>query len=43
MKIDRKELVEVLTMMVGGNIHKDQIETIADHTIGGLVSVKLNI
>lgn len=38
MKIDRSELLEVLKMMVGGNIHDDQIATIADHTIGELVS-----
>jgi Ca2+-binding EF-hand superfamily protein len=37
MKIDRSELLEVLKMMVGGNIHDDQIATIADHTIGELV------
>jgi Ca2+-binding EF-hand superfamily protein len=37
MKIDRTELLEVLKMMVGGNIHDDQIATIADHTIGELV------
>lgn len=37
MKIDRTELLEVLKMMVGGNINDDQIETIADHTIGELV------
>jgi Ca2+-binding EF-hand superfamily protein len=37
MKIDRNELLEVLKMMVGGNIHVDQIATIADHTIGELV------
>ncbi|CAF3016220.1 unnamed protein product [Rotaria sp. Silwood2] len=36
MKIDRNELLEVLKMMVGGNIHDDQIATIADHTIGEL-------
>ena len=36
-KIDRQKLLEVLKMMVGGNIHKDQITTIADHTIGELV------
>ncbi|CAF0755714.1 unnamed protein product [Adineta steineri] len=35
-KIDRNELVEILKMMVGGNIHEDQIATIADHTIGEL-------
>jgi len=38
MKIDRGELVDVLKLMVGGNIHDDQIATIADHTIGELVS-----
>ena len=38
MRIDRAELLEVLKMMVGGNIHDDQIATIADHTIGELVS-----
>ncbi|UJR38186.1 hypothetical protein I4U23_030860 [Adineta vaga] len=38
MKIDRTELLEVLKMMVGGNIHDDQIATIADHTIGELDS-----
>lgn len=38
MKIDRKELLEVLKMMVGGNIHEDQIAMIADHTIGELVT-----
>jgi len=36
MKIDRGELVDVLKLMVGGNIHDDQIATIADHTIGEL-------
>ncbi|CAF4544835.1 unnamed protein product [Rotaria socialis] len=36
MKIDRRELLDVLKMMVGGNIHDDQIATIADHTIGEL-------
>ncbi|CAF1556042.1 unnamed protein product [Rotaria sp. Silwood1] len=36
MKIDRNELLDVLKMMVGGNIHDDQIATIADHTIGEL-------
>lgn len=36
-KIDRGELLEVLKMMVGGNIHEDQIATIADHTIDELV------
>ncbi|CAF4383551.1 unnamed protein product, partial [Rotaria sp. Silwood2] len=36
MKIDRNELLEVLKMMVGGNIHDDQIATIADHTISEL-------
>ncbi|CAF1129143.1 unnamed protein product [Rotaria sordida] len=36
MKIDRNELLEVLKMMVGGNIHDDQIATIADHTINEL-------
>jgi hypothetical protein len=40
MKIDRSELLEVLKMMVGGNIHDDQIATIADHTIGELVIEK---
>ena len=40
MKIDRTELLEVLKMMVGGNIHDDQIATIADHTIGELVNEK---
>ena len=39
MKIDRNELLEVLKMMVGGNIHDDQIATIADHTIGELVII----
>jgi Ca2+-binding EF-hand superfamily protein len=43
MKIDRSELLDVLKMMVGGNIHDDQIATIADHTIGELVIGKLNI
>ncbi len=43
MKIDRKELLDVLKMMVGGNIHEDQITAIADHTIGELVSRKMNI
>lgn len=38
MKIDRGELLDVLKMMVGGNIHEDQIATIADHTIGELVN-----
>jgi len=38
MKIDRSELLDVLKMMVGGNIHDDQIATIADHTIGELDS-----
>ncbi|CAF0719928.1 unnamed protein product [Adineta steineri] len=38
MKIDREELLQVLKMMVGGNIHDDQIATIADHTIGELDS-----
>lgn len=37
MKIDRTELLAVLRMMVGGNIHEDQITTIADHTINELV------
>lgn len=37
MKIDRNELLEVLKMMVGANIHDDQIATIADHTISELV------
>ena len=41
MKIDRQELLGVLKMMVGGNIHEDQIATIADHTIGELVNRKL--
>ncbi|UJR08131.1 hypothetical protein I4U23_012407 [Adineta vaga] len=36
MKIDRTELLDVLKMMVGGNILDDQIATIADHTIGEL-------
>lgn len=36
-KIDRSELLDVLKMMVGGNIHDDQIATMADHTIGELV------
>jgi len=40
MKIDRNELLEVLKMMVGGNILDDQIATIADHTIGELVIKK---
>lgn len=40
MKIDRQELLGVLKMMVGGNIHDDQIATIADHTIGELVNTK---
>jgi Ca2+-binding EF-hand superfamily protein len=40
MKIDRAELLDVLKMMVGGNIHDDQIATIADHTIGELVNEK---
>jgi Ca2+-binding EF-hand superfamily protein len=40
MKIDRAELLDVLKMMVGGNIHDDQIATIADHTIGELVNTK---
>lgn len=39
MKINREELLEVLKMMVGGNIHDDQIATIADHTIRDLVIV----
>ncbi len=43
MKIDRSELLEVLKMMVGGNIHEDQIATIADHTIGELVISKKRI
>ena len=38
MKIDRSELLDVLKMMVGGNIHEDQIATIADHTISELDS-----
>lgn len=38
-KIDREELLGVLKMMVGGNIHDDQIATIADHTIGELVGL----
>jgi Ca2+-binding EF-hand superfamily protein len=38
MKIDRTELLDVLKMMVGGNIHEDQIAAIADHTIGELDS-----
>ena len=42
MKIDRSELLEVLKMMVGGNIHDDQIATIADHTIGELVSATID-
>ena len=37
MKIDRTELLAVLKMMVGDNIHDDQIAMIADHTIGELV------
>ncbi|CAF0939235.1 unnamed protein product [Didymodactylos carnosus] len=37
-KIDRNELLEILKMMVGGNIHDEQIATIADHTIGELDS-----
>ena len=37
MKIDRNELLEILKMMVGGNIHDDQLATIADHTINELV------
>lgn len=37
LKIDRAELLEVLKMMVGGNILDDQIATIADHTINELV------
>lgn len=41
MKIDRKELLEVLKMMVGGNIHEEEIATIADHTIGELVNPTL--
>lgn len=41
MKIDRQELLAVLKMMVGGNIHDDQIATIADHTIGELVNRKI--
>ena len=41
MKIDRKELLEVLKMMVGGNIHEDQIAMIADHTIGELVTITI--
>ncbi len=40
-KIDRNELVEILKMMVGGNIHEEQISTIADHTIGELVNFDL--
>ena len=40
MKIDRKELLEVLKMMVGGNIHEDEIAMITDHTIGELVNSK---
>ncbi|UJR21300.1 hypothetical protein I4U23_024390 [Adineta vaga] len=32
-KIDRNELKEILKLMVGGNIHDEQIATIADHTI----------
>jgi len=35
-KIERTELLGVLKMMVGVNIHDDQIATIADHTIGEL-------
>lgn len=42
MKIDRQELLEVLKMMVGGNINDDQLETIAEHTIGELVCWKIN-
>jgi Ca2+-binding EF-hand superfamily protein len=41
MKIDREELHAVLKMMVGGNIHEDQIATITDHTIGELVNQQL--
>ena len=41
MKIDRNELLDVLKMMVGGNIHEEQIATIADHTIGELVSQEM--
>ena len=40
MKIDRKELLEVLKMMVGGNSHEDEIAMITDHTIGELVNSK---
>jgi calcineurin B homologous protein 1 len=43
MKIDRNELLEVLKMMVGGNIHDDQIGTIADHTIGELVETTIDL
>ena len=39
LRIDRSELLEVLKMLVGGNIHDEQIATIADHTIGELVEV----
>ncbi|CAF2405582.1 unnamed protein product [Rotaria sp. Silwood2] len=35
-KIDRNELLGILKMMVGGNIHDEQIATIADHTIAEL-------
>ena len=38
-KIDRNELLEILKMMVGGNIEDVEIATIADHTIGELVSI----
>ncbi|CAM4821751.1 unnamed protein product [Rotaria magnacalcarata] len=34
--IDRNELIEILKLMVGGNINDEQISTIADHTIGEL-------
>ncbi|CAF1239471.1 unnamed protein product [Rotaria magnacalcarata] len=37
-KIDRHELLGILKMMVGGNIHDEQIATIADHTIEELDS-----
>ncbi|CAF3329510.1 unnamed protein product [Rotaria socialis] len=34
--IDRSELIEILKLMVGGNVNDEQISTIADHTIGEL-------
>ncbi|CAF1302782.1 unnamed protein product [Adineta steineri] len=32
-EIDRNELLDILKLMVGGNIHDEQLGTIADHTI----------